>query len=99
VKLRVGQTLHSSVDDASVVVIRAPEADVTVTYGGGELTEEKATGGGANAPEGDGLLLGKRYADDSIGIELLCTKPGAGTLEVNGAPLPLKEAKPLPASD
>lgn len=32
-------------------------------------------------------------------MEVLCTKPGQGTLALNGVPLPLKAAKPLPASD
>ena len=32
-------------------------------------------------------------------IELLVTKPGQYGLSVDGAPLGLKEAKPLPASD
>jgi hypothetical protein len=46
-----------------------------------------------------GTQVGKRYADDDLGIELLCTRPGVGTLAVNGNPLPLKDSKPLPASD
>ena len=98
-KLRVGQTLYSSVDDATVVVIRAPEDDATVNYGGAEMTDVKPDAAGSGAQSGEGMLLGKRYADEAIGIELLCTKPGTGTLQVNGATLPLKEAKPLPASD
>ena len=32
-------------------------------------------------------------------LELLCTKPGEGSLAAGGAPLTLKEAKPLPSSD
>ena len=98
-KLRVGQTLHSTVDDATVVVIRTPEDDLSVTYGGAEMSDRKPDAPGDGAPAGEGLLLGKRYADDGVGIELLCTKPGQGTLAVGGTPLPLKEAKPLPASD
>ena len=47
----------------------------------------------------DGTALGKRYADDEIGIELLCTKAGQGDLFVDGARLLMKGAKPLPASD
>ena len=42
--------------------------------------------------------MGKRYVDDG-GAEVLVTKAGAGTLSVGEAPLMLKEAKPLPASD
>jgi hypothetical protein len=48
---------------------------------------------------GDGPLLGKRYADDELGLELLCTRPGEGGLTVDGGTVPLKGAKPLPASD
>lgn len=56
--------------------------------------------GGAPEPAlADGTQLGKRYADDDSGLEVLCTKPGAGTLTLDGVPLPLKSAKPLPSSD
>jgi hypothetical protein len=43
--------------------------------------------------------MGKRYADDDLGLEVLCTKPGPGSLSVGDTPLPVKGAKPLPASD
>jgi hypothetical protein len=43
--------------------------------------------------------LGKRYVDDGDTMEVLCTKPGTGSLGADGASLQLKEAKPLPASD
>jgi hypothetical protein len=46
-----------------------------------------------------GTLLGKRYADDDAGLELLCTKPGAGSLWLGPAPLAFKQAKALPSSD
>jgi hypothetical protein len=48
---------------------------------------------------GDGPLLGKRYADDDLGLELLCTLAGTGALTVDGRPLLMKGAKPLPSSD
>ena len=32
-------------------------------------------------------------------VEILCTKPGEGTLTYDGQVLTLKETKPLPASD
>ena len=98
-KLRAGQTLHSAVDATTVVVIRAPDDDVSVTCGGQEMLDAAPSPARAAADSaGDGAQLGKRYADESLGIELLCTKAG-GALAVNGNPLPLKEAKPLPASD
>ncbi|MGH3637883.1 MAG: hypothetical protein ACRDUX_02535, partial [Mycobacterium sp.] len=46
----------------------------------------------------DGNLMGKRYVDDA-GAEVLVTKAGKGTLSIGTAPLAIKEAKPLPASD
>jgi hypothetical protein len=51
------------------------------------------------AGQRDGTLLGKRYADEDLGVEVLCTKAGTGTLALDGTPLPIKAAKPLPASD
>ena len=100
--LRPGQKLLSAVSDAQVVVVRAPADDVVVSCGGAPMVED-----GSPVPEGvvldaslgDGPLTGKRYADDELGIELLCTRPGEGALAADGKVLPLKGAKPLPASD
>ena len=41
----------------------------------------------------------KRFADAESGIEVLATKGGAGSLSLDGQPLALKDAKPLPSSD
>jgi hypothetical protein len=100
-KLTVGTTLYSTVDSAAVIVVRAPDADVTVTYGDAEMSTEKpaADAGGGAAAGQDGTLLGKRYTDEAGSLELLCTKPGPGALAVDGTPLQIKQAKPLPASD
>ena len=46
-----------------------------------------------------GTLMGKRYVDAAGSFELLCTKPGQGSLSVDGTILNTKDAKPLPASD
>ena len=43
--------------------------------------------------------MGKRYVDADDTIELLCTKPGEGSLGLGDALLTIKESKPLPASD
>jgi hypothetical protein len=99
-KLQVGQTLHSGVDDTTVIVIRAPEGEVVVTCGGEPMAEAKPDA--VSEPHADareGALLGKRYVEDALGLELLCTKAGDGTLAVDGAALPIKDAKPLPSSD
>jgi hypothetical protein len=102
-KLRTGQTLVSLVDDTTVVVVRAAAGDVEVTCGGTAMADAKdgagAVKGSPDPGQQEGTLLGKRYADDELGLELLVTKPGTGTLAVNGIPLPVKGARPLPASD
>ncbi|MET9090365.1 hypothetical protein ABZX77_52460 [Streptomyces sp. NPDC004237] len=101
---RVGQMLASTVDTTAVIVVRCPDGEVEIGCGGAAMVEGDGKGAGAAAGTPDpglsgGALLGKRYADDELGLELLCTKPGPGTLTVNGVPLPMKSAKPLPASD
>jgi hypothetical protein len=101
-KLRPGQKLHSAVSDAQVVVVRAPDADVDLACGGAPVLEEgqqPADAAALDASLGDGPLLGKRYADEDLGLELLCTRPGDGALTVDGRALPIKGAKPLPSSD
>ena len=101
-RLVVGERLRSAVDDTQVIVVKAPAAEVDVTCGGHPLVAvgaEPGPGGGVEPGHDGGTLLGKRYADDGAGVELLCTKGGKGALFVNGEPLLVKEAKPLPSSD
>ncbi|HET6774465.1 MAG TPA: hypothetical protein VFH36_14205 [Acidimicrobiales bacterium] len=101
-KLRPGQKLRSAVCDAQVVVVRAPSADVSLGCGGAPLLDDGQDADGAATLDpslGDGPLLGKRYADDDLGLELLCTRAGTGALTVDGRPLLVKDAKPLPSSD
>ncbi|AGP61256.1 hypothetical protein M271_49470 [Streptomyces rapamycinicus NRRL 5491] len=101
-KPRIGQTLASTVDETAVIVVRAPGTDVSITCGGAPMCDARErpdTVGGPDPAQADGTLLGKRYADDELGLELLCTKAGQGTLAVDGRPLPVKAAKALPASD
>lgn len=102
-KLNVGQTLASTVDATTVVVVRSPEADLEITCGGAAMVDPRGPKAGitgtADPEQMGGSQLGKRYADSDLGLELLCIKGGPGSLAVNGAPLALKGAKPLPASD
>jgi hypothetical protein len=102
-KPRVGQTLASTVDATTVIVVRWPDDDLEVTCGGAVMVDprgpEAGATGTADPTQQSGSQLGKRYADEALGVELLCTKAGQGTLAVNGVSLPLKTAKPLPASD
>jgi hypothetical protein len=82
-----------------VIVVRAPASDVDLRCGGKPMV---AMNDPVDASEPDpafseGTQLGKRYSTDDL--ELLCTKPGAGTLTVGEVVIGLKEAKALPASD
>jgi len=52
--------------------------------------------------EGDAVSIcriGKRYAEEELGVELLCTNPGAGPFACDGRVCLPKAPKPLPASD
>ncbi len=100
-KAKVGASLSSTVDQTTVVVVRWPDADLDLACGGAAMVEGKsAEATGTPDPAlSDGTLLGKRYADEDAGVELLCTKAGTGTLTLNGIALPIRAAKPLPASD
>jgi hypothetical protein len=100
-ELKAGTRLKSAVCETQVIAVRAPAGDVDLTCGGQPMLALDDTGGGGTPSAGhdEGTLLGKRYADEEVGIELLCTKAGKGSLWLNGSPLGLKEAKALPSSD
>jgi hypothetical protein len=100
-QLRPGMKLFSTVCDAQVVVVRAPASEVEIGCGGAPMVAEEPDGA-SGAPDtslGDGAAIGKRYAHEELGLELLCSRAGAGALTVDGEVLPQKGAKPLPSSD
>lgn len=100
-QLKAGSRMRSSVCATEVMVIAAPAADTEVRCGGAvmiAMTEQPA-GGEVDAEHAGGTLLGKRYVNEAGDLELLCTKPGDGSLSANGVTLLHKEAKPLPSSD
>jgi len=99
-KLVVGQSLWSLVDATTVVVVRCPDTDLALTCGDREMTAKSGSRPAVSSDAvGDGLLMGKRYTADDQGLELLCVRPGAHPVAVNGTRLVQKNAKPLPASD
>jgi len=101
-QLRVGSRWRSAVDDTQVVVVRAPEGEVSLTCGGHPLIpgdSEPAPGLTISGGNTGGTALAKRYADPGTGLELLCVKAGTAALALNGAALPLKSARTLPTSD
>jgi hypothetical protein len=99
---KAGLRLSSVVCDTEVIVIRAPKDDLDLRCGGEpmvELADASGSGSGPKAPHDSGTLIGKRYALADPAVEVLCTKPGSGSLSIGEDPLPAKEASPLPSSD
>jgi hypothetical protein len=101
VQFRAGQRLVSAVDSTTVIIIRAPAQEVTLTCGGVVMAPagEPVSAVAPDPALMGGTQIGKRYADDAGTIQVLCTKAGGGTLALDGEPLAIQGAKPLPASD
>jgi hypothetical protein len=104
VKLKPGTRLRSQVDATEVIVVRwSPADDTEVACGGQPMIDVAAKpepGLAVSGNPAEGTQLGKRYTlGGSDALELLVTKPGQYGLSIDGTPLVLKEAKPLPASD
>jgi hypothetical protein len=100
-QLKTGSRLRSAVCATEVMVVAAPQADVEITCGGVPMVaiDREPPGGSVSPDAAKGTLLGKRYVNEAGDLELLCTKPGEGSLGVAGALLTVKEAKALPSSD
>jgi hypothetical protein len=100
-EIKAGSRLACPECTVELVVVRPPTAAVTLTCGGVEVVDAAADrpGGGHADASGEGTLVGKRYADEESGHEVLCAKPGPGALAADGREVPIKGAKPLPSSD
>ena len=95
---KAGLKLRSAACSTEVIVVRPTTDDVALSCCGAPMTTDEVEAP-VSPPEEHGVLLGKRYTDETTGIELLCTKPGPGPLAVDGRPVLVKGAKPLPSSD
>ena len=101
-QLKPGVRIRSAVCDTEVMVIAAPAGDEEATCGGVPMIamDAEPPAGVAIAPDAsEGTQLGKRYTNEAGDLELLCTKPGKGSLGCDATLLTIKGAKPLPASD
>lgn len=96
--IKPGVKLKSAVCDTEVMVIRGSQC--VVECGGAAMVdvapEEK---GSPHKDFAGGTQMGKRYVDEAGTIELLCVRPGKGSLALDGVALIFKDAKPLPSSD
>jgi hypothetical protein len=96
--MKPGTKLKSAVCDTEVMVIRG--TDAVVECGGAPMVEQTpAERRPLNPAFAQGTRIGKRYVDSDGKLELLCVKPGQGSLTVAGVALQIKDAKPLPSSD
>ena len=98
-ELKPGSRWKSAVCSTEVAVVR-PAADVALGCGGQAMVP---AGGerpsGAASGRVAGTRVGKRYVDAESGLEVLCTKAGAGSLTANGRDMTVREPKRLPSSD
>jgi len=101
-ELKAGSRLKSAVCATEVMVVAAPAGAVEITCGGAPMVAvgEDPPGGASISPDAaKGTQIGKRYTNEAGDLEVLCTKPGDGSLAAGGAALAIKAAKPLPSSD
>lgn len=97
--MKAGSKLKSAVCDTEVMVIKSP-GDMVVACGGAPMLAERSGDAGAiDANFAGGTMMGKRYTNAEATLELLCIKPGKGSLSIGEAALQVKDAKPLPSSD
>ena len=100
--LKAGSRLKSAVCSSELMVVVAPAGDVSLTCGGAPVLELGADAPAAGEVDPDhktGTQMGMRYTNEAGDIEVLCTKPGEGSLAADGVVLEIKGAKPLPSSD
>lgn len=96
--MKPGTKLKSTVCDTEVMVIRG--AGGALACGGALMADQAPAERGNIDPNfAEGTKMGKRYVDDAGTVELLCVKPGQGSLSLDGVALQIKDAKPLPSSD
>jgi hypothetical protein len=100
-ELKAGARLRSATDACEVVVVKAPGEAIDLRCGGQPFVaiDADVTTQAPAAGFDGGTQLGKRYADEALGLEVLCTKAGEGSISVGESVLEVKGAKPLPASD
>jgi len=96
--MKPGTKLKSAVCDTEVMVIRG--SAMVIECGGAPMGEERPSAEATMNPAfSEGTQIGKRYVDQDGAVELLCVKPGKGSLSIQGVALKTKDAKPLPSSD
>ncbi len=103
VDAQLGSRLCSTACETEVVIVRASGGSLDLRCGGQPMVtaDQRSDGDRRSSAEGagGGTKVGKRYVDEALGLEVLCTKSGDGSLTVDGRPMTLRLPKPLPSSD
>jgi hypothetical protein len=102
VDLKAGSRWASQACETEVVVVRGATQPVSLECGGHPMvpiTDDHSAKVELDPSFSGGSPVGKRFANPEVGVELLVTKAGTGSLALDGVAVPLKDAKPLPASD
>lgn len=97
-----GKRLFSAVSATEVIVVRAPARSTAgdeLSCGGTAMAASAETRTDSADTGGPAVELGKRYEEETSGLEVLCTKAGSGPLVFGGRELTIKAAKALPSSD
>ena len=101
-ELKAGARFQSAVCDTQVAVVKTGIDQADLRCGGAPMvplgTDRDADASPAAGLD-EGTQMGKRYVDADESVEVLCTKPGTGSLAIGEDVLTIKGAKPLPASD
>jgi hypothetical protein len=100
-ELKPGIRIRSRVCESEAVIIRSPAGHIDLRCGGFAMSPLAAPSLGStlDAAFQGGTVIGKRYVDDSDGLEVLVTKAGKGSLSLGAVALKEKPAKKLPSSD
>ena len=101
IQLKPGMKLRSATDACEIVVIKTPGDPIDLRCGGHALAPADTAVATESIESGfnGGTQLGKSYASEELGVEVLCTKPGDGSISVGETVLMRKGPKPLPSSD
>jgi len=100
--VKPGLRLTSTVCRTEVIVVKAPPMPIDLRCGGEGMVAKRHrahASGPVDIMHSDGTEVGRRYADEEVGLEVLCTKAGDGSLSLGDRRLPLKDSTPIPTSD
>ena len=98
--MKPGTRLKSAVCDTEIMVIRAGTGDIAIACGGAQMAEQTTVSNASLDPAfAGGTQMGKRYINEADTIELLCVKPGQGSLSIDNVALQIKGSRALPSSD